>query len=60
MDDNNKEMTREEAEHDFKENVFNIFSEKVPGVTRDENGFIVIPRVSRRKKDDNPSGDSKE
>ena len=60
MDDNKKEMSREEAEKDFKENVFNIFSEKYPDVTRDENGFIVIPRVSRKKKDDNQSDDSKE
>ncbi len=60
MDDNKKEVTQEEAEQDFKENVFNIFAEKAPGAYRDENGFIVIPRVSQRKKDDNPSDDSKE
>ena len=53
MDDNKKEMTQEEAEQDFKENVFNIFSEKYPDVTRDENGFIVISRVKRRKNDGN-------
>ncbi len=51
--DNDKPMTQEEAEQDFRENVFNIFSEKYPDVTRDENGFIVIPRVKRRKNDSN-------
>ena len=51
-DNNDKPMTQEEAEMDFKENVFNIFSEKYPDVTQDENGFIVIPRVKRRKKND--------
>ena len=41
MDENKKETTQEEAEQDFRENVFNIFAEKAPGAYRDENGFLV-------------------
>ncbi len=44
-----KEMTPEEAEKDFKDNVFRIFSEKIPGVYVDENGFICIPRRKQRR-----------
>ena len=46
MDETNKEMTQEEAEKDFKENMFSIFSEKLEGVHRDKDGFIVIPRTT--------------
>ncbi|MBE5849897.1 MAG: hypothetical protein E7298_07035 [Lachnospiraceae bacterium] len=60
MDENKKETTQEEAEQDFRENVFNIFAEKAPGAYRDENGFLVIPRVARRRKDSNPSDCSQE
>lgn len=51
MDETKKEMTQEEAEKDFKENMFSIFSEKLEGVHRDKDGFIVIPRTSIKKKD---------
>lgn len=60
MDENKKETTQEEAEQDFRENVFNIFAEKAPGAYRDENGFLVIPRVTQRRKDSNPSDCSQE
>lgn len=48
-DNNDKPMTQEEAEEDFKNAVADIFSKQIPGgVYRDENGFLVIPR--RHKK----------
>lgn len=53
MKEKNKPMTQEEADEDFRNAVANIFSEKVPGVHRDKDGFIVIPRVIRRKNDSN-------
>ena len=47
--DNDKPMTQEEAEQDFKNAVADIFSKQIHGgVYRDENGFLVIPR--RHKK----------
>ncbi len=50
--DNDKPMTQEEAEQDFKNAVADIFSKQIPGgIYRDENGFLVIPR--RRRKQDN-------
>ena len=54
MDETKKEMTQEEAEQDFKDKMFDIFSEKLEGVHRDKDGFIVIPRPPRKKKDNNP------
>lgn len=54
MTDNNNDklMTQEEAEQDFKNAVADIFSKQIPGgVYRDENGFLVIPR--RHRKPDN-------
>ena len=48
-DESKREMTQEEAEQDFKDNVFKVFSEKMPNAYRDENGFLVIPRVPRKK-----------
>ena len=49
--DNDKPITQEEAEENFKNAVADIFSKQIPGgVYRDENGFIVIPRVRRSKK----------
>ena len=45
-----KDMTNEEAEQKFKDAVFNAFSEKNPDVYRDEDGFIVFPRVRIRRK----------
>ncbi len=53
MKENDKPMTQEEADEDFRNAVADIFSEKVPGVHRDKDGFIVIPRVTRRKSDSN-------
>ena len=51
MNDEQKEMTQEEAEQDFKDKMFDIFSEKLEGVHRDKDGFIVIPKTSIKKKD---------
>ncbi len=51
-------MTQEEAEQDFKDKMFDIFSEKLEGVHRDKDGFIVIPRTSIKKKNGYPNGDS--
>ena len=48
--ENKKDMTNEEAEQKFKDAVFNAFSEKNPDVYRDEDGFIVFPRVRIKKK----------
>ena len=48
MDKTKKEITQEEAEEDFKNEVADIFAQKVHGVYRDQDGFIVIPR--QRKK----------
>ncbi len=47
----NEEKERIEAEQEFKDSVFNIFSEKVPGAYKDEDGFIVIPKRQRRKRE---------
>ena len=58
MDETNKEMTQEEAEKDFKENMFSIFSEKLEGVHRDKDGFIVIPRASIKKRNKKTSDDN--
>ena len=49
MNNNEKDMTPEEIEQDFKDMVFDVFSQKVSGVYRDENGFIVVPTMVRKK-----------
>ena len=58
MNDDKKEMTQEEAEKDFQNKVFDVFSEKLSGVHRDKDGFIVIPMASRKRKSSNPNNDS--
>ncbi len=39
MNDEQKEMTQEEAEEDFKNAVADVFSKQVAGVYRDADGF---------------------
>lgn len=46
----NEIKTQEDYEEEFKNALFKAFSEKNPTVYRDEDGFIVIPRVRRRRK----------
>lgn len=46
----NEIKTQEDYEEEFKNALFKAFSEKNPNVYRDEDGFIVIPRVRRRRK----------
>lgn len=58
MSEGKKVMTQEEAEKDFQNKVFDIFSKKLDGVHRDEDGFIVIPRESIKKSHNNPSSDN--
>ena len=58
MSDEKKIMTQEEAEKDFQNKVFGVFSEKLEGVHRDKDGFIVIPRESIKKSHNNPSSDN--
>ncbi|MCR4945547.1 MAG: hypothetical protein K5929_01215 [Lachnospiraceae bacterium] len=53
MDDQNRELTQEEMDKEFKNMMFQAFSETIPGVHMDEDGFIVVPTLSRRKR---PSG----
>ena len=55
MDNQNKEMTPEEMDTKFKNMMFNALSRNNPGVHMDEDGFIVIPSLIRRRK---PSGTS--
>ena len=44
----NEEKERiEAAEQEFKDSVFKIFSSKIPGAYRDEDGFIVIKKHDR-------------
>ena len=42
--------TQKDYEEKFKNALFKAFSERNPEVYRDEDGFIVIPRVRRRRK----------
>ena len=58
MNDEKKVMTQEEAEQDFSNMVFDVFSKKLSGVHHDEDGFIVVPMVSRGNKDNSPNDDS--
>ena len=51
MEDEKKEMTQEEAEQDFKNKFFSIMSEKIDGVYKDEDGFIVVPMRRRERKE---------
>lgn len=46
----NETKTQENYEEEFKNALFKALSEKNPEVYRDEDGFIVIPRVRRRRK----------
>ena len=41
--DENKEMSREETENNFRDDVFDIFIKIIPGAYIDNDGFIVIP-----------------
>ena len=49
MNDKQNEMTREEAEEDFKNAVANAFSKRISDVCRDEDGFIVLHRKARKR-----------
>ena len=55
MDDKKTNMTFEDAEKVFKRKAFDIFSEKIPGVYRDENGVIIVPTMIRKKTSGNTS-----
>jgi len=56
--DDDKKMISEKAENDFKNKVFDIFSERIPGTHRDEDGMLVVPiRIPRRKKDSRRNSD---
>ena len=44
----NEEKDRQEVEQEFKDTVFKVFSERIPGAYKDEDGFIVIPKRQRR------------
>lgn len=46
----NKEMTPEEMDKEFKNMMFNALSQKNPEVYIDQDGFIVIPNARRRRK----------
>lgn len=48
----NEEKDRQEVEREFKDTVFKVFSERIPGAYKDEDGFIVIPKRQRRKRKD--------
>ncbi len=51
MMNENEKKTQEDYEEEFKNMVCKAFSEKIPGIHRDEDGFIVVPMVRRRKKE---------
>ena len=50
MSDDKKEMTKEEVEQDFKNQMFDIFKEKIPDTHIDEGGFLVVPIRKRKPK----------
>ena len=50
MENQNKEMTPEEIDKEFKNMMFNALSQKNPEVYIDQDGFIVIPNARRRRK----------
>ena len=58
MDDRKK--LEAEVERDFKENMFKIFSEQVPGTYIDEDGIITVPVRRQRKHSDNLNTDNQE
>ena len=60
MDNENKDITRESAEQDFKNKLFNAFSKKIPDTYCDENGFIVIPVTQNRKSPRNSNDSNKQ
>ncbi len=47
----NEEKERIKAEQEFKDSVFKIFSERIPGAYKDEDGLIVIPKRKPRKRE---------
>jgi len=55
----NKEMTPEEMDKEFKNMMFNALSRNNPGVHMDEDGFIVVPTmIRRRRKSSDNAGNS--
>lgn len=52
MDNDKKEMTNEEVEQDFKNQMFDIFKEKISDTYIDEDGFIVVPIRKRKPKNE--------
>ncbi len=48
MKENNKPLTQEETEQDFKDLTAKIFKENVPETYVDKDGFIIIPRRRRK------------
>ena len=53
-DKNNKKMSPEEMEKNFKEKMLHALSQKNPGVHMDQDGFIVMPvRVRKKPRNDN-------
>lgn len=48
---NTDEKNRMDAEQEFKDAVFKVFSERIPGAYKDEDGFIVIPKRKPRKRE---------
>lgn len=56
MDNQKNEMTQEEMDKHFKNMMFKTLSEKNPGVHMDEDGFIVVPTLIRRKRPSSSSG----
>ena len=55
---NNQEniITQEEMDKHFKKMMFKALSENNPGVHMDEDGFIVLPTLIRRKRPSSSSG----
>ena len=52
MDNDKKEMTKEEVEQDFKNQIFDIFKEKISDTHIDEDGFLVVPIKKRKPKNE--------
>ena len=52
MDNDKKEMTKEEVEQDFKNQIFDIFKEKISDTHIDEDGFLVVPIRKRKPKNE--------
>ena len=49
-----KDMTPEGMDQSFKEAMFKAFSQKIPGVHMDQDGYIVVPVPIRKKPSRNP------